>query len=88
MPATIHAKLMTIDGLWSMVGSTNFDHRSFALNDEVNLAVRDRELAGVFDADLESDLNVSHRLSEGSLRGRGVPAVLDEVVGHAMRFES
>ena len=38
-PAMIHAKLMTVDGQWSVVGSTNFDHRSFALNDEVNLAV-------------------------------------------------
>lgn len=88
MPAMIHAKLMTIDGLWSVVGSTNFDHQSFALNDEVNLAVRDRELAGVIDADLAEDLKVSRRLSEDSLRGRGVPALLDEVVGHAMRFES
>ena len=40
----IHAKLMTVDGLWNVVGSTNFDHRSFALNDEVNLAVLDRSL--------------------------------------------
>ena len=40
----IHAKLMTVDGLWNVVGSTNFDHRSFALNDEVNLAVLDANL--------------------------------------------
>lgn len=30
---------MTIDGMWTVAGSTNFDHRSFALNDEVNLAM-------------------------------------------------
>lgn len=88
LPAMIHAKLMTIDGMWSVVGSTNFDHRSFALNDEVNLAVLDRELAGVIDADLAGDLKVSRRLREDSLRDRGAPAMLDDVVGHAMRFES
>jgi cardiolipin synthase A/B len=37
-PSMIHAKVMVIDGLWSVVGSTNFDNRSFGLNDEVNLA--------------------------------------------------
>lgn len=88
LPAMIHAKLMTIDGLWSVVGSTNFDHRSFALNDEVNLAVLDGGLAEVIDADLAEDLRASRRLTEDMLRGRGLPAVLDEVVGHAMRFES
>jgi cardiolipin synthase len=87
LPAMIHAKLMTIDGQWSVVGSTNFDHRSFALNDEVNLAVLDRELAGVIDGDLEEDLKHSRRLTEGALRHRGAFVGLG-VVGRAMRFES
>ena len=50
LPAMIHAKLMTVDGLWNVVGSTNFDHRSFALNDEVNLAVLDAQLAATIEA--------------------------------------
>ena len=33
---------MVIDGVWSTVGSTNLDRRSFALNDELNLVVYDR----------------------------------------------
>src|SRR6185312_6333554 len=45
-PAMIHAKVMIVDDLWCVVGSTNFDHRSFGLNDEVNLAVIDPTLAG------------------------------------------
>lgn len=61
-PSMIHAKLMTVDGLWSVVGSTNFDHRSFALNDEVNLAVLDRALAATIEADFFDDLQQSHRL--------------------------
>lgn len=62
VPAMIHAKLMTVDGLWSVVGSTNFDHRSFALNDEVNLAVLDRELAATIDKDFFDDLQQSDLL--------------------------
>jgi len=62
-PSMIHAKLMTVDGLWSVVGSTNFDHRSFALNDEVNLAVLDGELAATIEKDFLDDLGQSRRLS-------------------------
>ncbi len=62
-PSMIHAKLMTVDGLWSVIGSTNFDHRSFALNDEVNLAVLDRDLAATIEEDFLNDLQMSHLLS-------------------------
>jgi cardiolipin synthase len=62
-PAMIHAKLMTVDGMWNVVGSTNFDHRSFALNDEVNLAVLDRQLAETIEADFFADLEQSRKLS-------------------------
>ena len=42
-PTMIHAKVLVIDAMWSVVGSTNFDHRSFGINDEVNLAVVRRD---------------------------------------------
>jgi cardiolipin synthase A/B len=88
MPSMIHAKLMTVDGLWSIVGSTNFDHRSFALNDEVNLAILDRDLAAVIDSDFAGDLEHSRRLTEAMLGRRGLLSPIDVVVGHALRFES
>lgn len=88
LPSMIHAKLMTIDSQWSVVGSTNFDHRSFALNDEVNMAVLDRDLARVIEADLDEDLKQSRRLTEAMLHSRGLLAPVDAVVGHAIRFES
>lgn len=44
-PGMIHKKALVIDDIWSVVGSTNFDTRSFGLNDEVNLAVLDAEVA-------------------------------------------
>ena len=39
-------KIMIVDGVWSIVGSTNFDNRSFGINDEVNLAALDPQVAG------------------------------------------
>jgi cardiolipin synthase len=62
-PAMIHSKVMVIDGLWNVVGSTNFDNRSFGINDEVNLAVIDRELAARLNEDLCRDLGKSHRVT-------------------------
>jgi cardiolipin synthase A/B len=41
----LHQKLLVVDGVWSCVGSTNFDDRSFQLNDEVSLGVLDRAVA-------------------------------------------
>ena len=52
-----HCKMMIADGLMVSVGSTNFDPRSFHLNDEANLNVYDREFAvrmtEIFEADLK-----------------------------------
>jgi cardiolipin synthase len=45
LPGMIHTKLFLVDGLWSIVGSTNLDNRSLGLNNEVNLALRDAESA-------------------------------------------
>jgi cardiolipin synthase len=78
-PSMIHAKLMTVDSEWSVIGSTNFDHRSFGLNDEVNLAVLDREVAAGIEQDLEEDLRQSRRLTPAILRGREF-FLLDHVV--------
>lgn len=53
----LHQKVMTIDGCCSAVGSTNFDDRSFEVNDEVTLVIHDdaiaRELEETFARDLE-----------------------------------
>jgi len=54
-PAMIHAKIMLVDGTWSVVGSTNFDNRSFGINDEINLAVRDAQLAARLEEDFARD---------------------------------
>jgi cardiolipin synthase len=49
----LHQKVMTIDGLWSAVGSSNFDDRSFETNDEITLGILDPATAQRFDAVFE-----------------------------------
>jgi cardiolipin synthase A/B len=69
-PAMIHAKVMVIDGSWSVVGSTNFDNRSFGLNDEVNLAGCDPRLAGSLDQLFQQDLLQSRAISYEEWKSR------------------
>ncbi len=87
-PAMIHAKLMTVDGLWNVIGSTNFDHRSFALNDEVNLAVLDRELAATIEGDFFDDLEQSLRLTLPELEEHLLVAEEESLIDHILRQES
>lgn len=54
--AMIHTKMMVVDGLWSVVGSSNFDYRSFGINDEVNLVTRDAAIACRLAEDFAADL--------------------------------
>ena len=58
-----HCKVLVVDGVWTSVGSTNFDPRSFRLNDEANLNVYDRELAARQLVDFENDLKRSKRVT-------------------------
>jgi cardiolipin synthase len=62
-PGMIHAKVLVVDGIWSVVGSTNFDSRSFDLNDEVNLGAMDDQLAKRLLDDFEKDVAASHRVT-------------------------
>ena len=61
-PTMLHAKTMTVDGVWSAVGSANFDNRSFQLNDEATLCVTSRSFAGELIAQFERDLEASDRI--------------------------
>jgi cardiolipin synthase len=62
-PSMIHAKVLLIDGIWGVVGSTNLDNRSFGLNDEVNLAAYDEALCRRLARDFERDLTRSECIS-------------------------
>ncbi|MBC7467046.1 MAG: cardiolipin synthase [Bdellovibrio sp.] len=63
-PALFHCKVFIVDGIFVSIGSTNFDERSFRLNDEANLNVIDRDFAiaelDVFQKDLDRSKLVTH----------------------------
>ena len=69
-PSMLHAKVVVVDGAWSIVGSTNFDNRSFGLNDEVNLAAYCPELAARLEEDFALDLAQSRQVSYQNWRRR------------------
>jgi cardiolipin synthase len=52
----IHQKIMVIDGIWSHVGSTNLDSRSFDINEEAGVGIIDEEIAAELKAAFEEDL--------------------------------
>jgi len=54
-PTMYHVKALVVDSLLVSVGSTNFDNRSFILNDEANLNVLDRDFAKQQEAVFEDD---------------------------------
>jgi cardiolipin synthase len=80
-PAMIHAKVLCVDGLWSVVGSTNFDNRSFGINDEVNLAVSDIPFAERLEQDMNADLRESRTISLEQWKHRPITERAPELLG-------
>ena len=62
---------MIVDGIWSSVGSTNFDNRSFRLNDEANLNLHDTQIATALREQFMRDRELSNEM----------PAVLERLAG-------
>lgn len=71
-PGMIHAKLMVVDRRWCVVGSTNFDSRSFDLNEEINMAVTDPSVAERLGNDFATDLSKSVQITYEAWRKRSL----------------
>jgi cardiolipin synthase len=69
-PAMFHCKMFLVDSQLASVGSTNFDNRSFRLNDEANLNVYDRAVVERLETVFEGDLRVSKPISYEQWRNR------------------
>ena len=69
-PAMFHCKAMIIDSQLVSVGSTNFDNRSFRLNEEANLNVYDKAFAELLEDVFERDLAQSRRITYESWKNR------------------
>ena len=60
--AKLHAKVITIDGVWANVGSSNFENRSLSLNDEINMSMQDASVVAELERHFHDDLTVSQEL--------------------------
>jgi cardiolipin synthase A/B len=69
-PTMMHCKVLVIDGVWSSVGSANFDDRSFRLNDEANLNVFSEALAQEQIRLIDEDIRQSRRMVLRKWRNR------------------
>ena len=61
-PTLLHQKIVIVDGVWSHVGSTNFDSRSLALNEEVGIGLLDKGVASQLREAFAADLQRSSEL--------------------------
>ncbi|WP_185868040.1 phosphatidylserine/phosphatidylglycerophosphate/cardiolipin synthase family protein [Variovorax sp. DXTD-1] len=77
-PTMFHVKVFTADGLLTSVGSTNFDNRSFRLNDEANLNIYDAEFTAAQARQFEADLKQSKRVTLEGWRARPLPEKIME----------
>jgi cardiolipin synthase len=79
-PTMIHTKAMVIDGIFSLFGSSNFDPRSSEINEELDLAIYDREFGGRMEAMFESDLKHSTEYTLQQFKNRSLWERLTEQV--------
>lgn len=86
-PSMIHAKIAIFDGVWSVVGSTNLDNRSFGINDEVNVAILDSQIASRLTQDFEQDAAQSRKVTLHDWEHRSLSERLLEMVGWVFERE-
>ncbi len=83
-PPFDHTKLMLVDGLWSLVGSSNWDPRSLRLNFEFNVECYDRELAKSLGETVEHKLSLARQVTLADIDGRRFPVKLRDGVARLL----
>jgi cardiolipin synthase len=84
----LHHKTMVVDRRWVTVGTTNFDNRSFAHNEESNVCVMDRPLADDLHRVFLADLGGCERMTIGRWRARGVWARGQELIAALLQEQA
>ncbi|MDX3118618.1 phospholipase D-like domain-containing protein [Streptomyces scabiei] len=69
-PTMMHAKVITVDGVAALVGSTNFNRRSLDHDEEIMLAVLDREFTATLDGHFDDDVKAAELIREGRWKRR------------------
>jgi len=84
--AFLHSKSISVDGVWSSIGSTNFDWRSFVHNDEISVCVIDTGFAHQMDATFSRDLADSKQITVASWKKRGFRERFKELLWLPMQY--
>jgi cardiolipin synthase len=71
-PTMLHTKAMVVDGIWTTIGSINFDTRSMRKNAEANIVIYDRGFASVVEEAVTRDLSRSQELTRKAWKKRGM----------------
>jgi cardiolipin synthase len=79
-PPFDHTKLMLVDGLWTLLGSANWDPRSLRLNFEFNVECYDRQLATALAVGVRANMARSRPASQFDVDGRSLPVRLRDGV--------
>ena len=79
-----HTKLMVVDGLWTLMGSANWDARSLRLNFEFNVEIYDREFAKKIDALIDGKRKTAEPITLADVDSRRLPVRLRDGVARLM----
>ena len=86
-PSMVHAKTLTVDGALALIGSINFDPRSFSLNAECGIVVADAGLAAQMDTVFAGDLARSLRVTIEDVEGRALGTRLIDALCYWVRAQ-
>jgi len=75
----LHSKAAVVDGVWTIIGSSNFDHRSVIFNDEVDSVVLGRETGRQMDAMFEDDFKQATPIELATWRDRPLSTKIKEI---------
>jgi cardiolipin synthase len=81
----LHSKTAVIDGIWSTIGSTNLDNRSFSVNEELNVVIYNAAVARRLERIFEDDLRYSRRVDYRDWKKRGLRARILEMLARPVR---
>ena len=84
-PSLYHCKVLIVDDIWVSVGSTNFDNRSFRLNDEANLNIYDEVFAAEQAITFECDKNVSRLMTRAEFNNRSIIGKMFDTIAGLFR---
>ena len=82
----LHSKTAVIDGVWSVVGSSNFDGRSVLFNDEVDAVVLGRETGAQMESAFEEDVRNSDEIIRAVWSKRPLKQRLDEAFSRVWSY--